>query len=832
MSGMRQAVRALCRIPGTAALSILTLGLGIAATTTTFSAVYAALLRPIPFDQPGRLAYLQITRQTATEGLTRQRWSYALAGEVRGRARSFASLATFTRTSVAVGVAADQAQRAGDHAENAEYAGAEQVDGEVVSAGYFETLHVAPSVGRTFTPDEEAPGHAVAVIGDALWRGRFGGNPAITSRSVVVNGVPLAIIGVMPAGFDGVSGRATLWLPAGMAPSLTYRDYLTTPQLFINLIGRLRDGVTLAQANAELAALARDLPQPSSVNGTPAIWSAAAIPLGEARVDPRQRRALLLLLAGGGGVLLVTCVNVALLLLARARGRRGEMAIRVALGALPGRLTRQILMESGLIAAGGAAVGTVLSGWAVAWLRMAAPAAPPSPMNAFGQLSSFSSPAIDAVSLLCVVGVAALSALLAGAAPAVAIARDDPAAALSQASRGVTGRGVHRAMSTLAVSQIAVAVLMLSGALLLVRTLHDLQGGRSAFDGRALSFWIDAPASRYSDRDGPAIVERLLDRIASVPGVIEAGVNRCTPFGSSCARSVLFMPGRSTRPSDAPPIGRHYVSPGYFHAAGIALRRGRLITDDDRDGRPSVVVINETAARRFWPGEDPIGKRVWFGGGSAFMDPAHSLEIVGIVADVKYWPANEPIGPDFYTSYRQFSWPSSMYIVRVTDAGAVLPSIRRAVAEIDPALAVYDAHRVDERVAEAVAPARFIASVTAMFAFSAAALAALGVFGVMAYSVSVRRDELALRIALGASPARLNRDVLRGAASMAIAGSAAGLLGAIWLLPALRAMLYGVSPLDPFTLGSSVAAMALVAVLAAAVPAARASAVDPVRLLK
>jgi ABC-type antimicrobial peptide transport system permease subunit len=214
------------------------------------------------------------------------------------------------------------------------------------------------------------------------------------------------------------------------------------------------------------------------------------------------------------------------------------------------------------------------------------------------------------------------------------------------------------------------------------------------------------------------------------------------------------------------------------------------------------------------------------------MDPAHALEVVGVVADVKYFPVNEPIGPDFYTSFRQFVWPSSLYVVKVADAAAVLPAVRRAVAEIDPALAVYDVHRLDERVVEAVAPARFIASVTAMFAFSAAALAGLGVFGVMAYSVSVRRDELALRIALGASPARLNRDILRGAASMAIAGSTAGLMGALWLLPALRAMLYGVSPLDPVTLGSSVAAIALVAVLAAAVPAARASAVDPVRLLR
>jgi predicted permease len=556
------------------------------------------------------------------------------------------------------------------------------------------------------------------------------------------------------------------------------------------------------------------------------------MPLGDARVDPRQRRALLLLLAGSGGVLLVTCVNVTLLLLARARGRRGEIAVRIALGASCGRIARQVLAESTLLAAGGGALGTIFAAWGIAWLRLDTPPLAPSPFNAYGQIASFSAPAVDAVSLASAAGVAAVAAVLAGLAPALLAARADPAPALSQTSRGVTGRGLGPVMSALVVTQVAVAVLMLSGALLLARTLDALQRGESGFDGGALSFWINAPASRYADATGPAIVHRLLDRIARVPGVREAGVNRCTPYGASCARSVLFIAGRSTRPQDAPPIERHYVSPGYFRAVGIALTRGRLISEDDRADRPPVAVINETAARRFWPGEDPIGKRVWFGGGSAFMDPAHALEIVGVVADVKYWPVNEPVGPDFYTSYLQFTWPSSMYIVKVTDAAAVLPAIRRVVAEIDPALAVYDVRRVDERAAEAVAPARFIANLTALFAFSSAALAALGVFGVMAYSVSIRRDELALRIALGASPPAITRSVLRRAATLAVTGGTIGVVLGLWLLPAIGAMLYGVSPFDPITLGSAVVAMTALALVGAVVPAARASAVDPLTVFR
>ena len=815
MTALTQAVAALRRIPGTAAVSIVTLGLGIASTTTTFSAVYAALMRPIPFDEPDRLAYVQTTRRNQAEGATSRRWSYRFAGAVRQQTSSFAALAMFTRTSVGVSTA----ERTDS---------ADQIDGEVVSAGYFETLRVAPEVGRVFATAEEAPGHPVAVITDSVWRTRFARDPAITNRSLIVNGVPLAIVGVMPPGFTGVSGRAQLWIPAGMAPSLTYRDYLTTPQLFINVIGRLRNGVTFGQASAELAALARQLPFPAEPDASPVVWGAAAIPLGDARIDPKQRRALLLLLWGSAGVLLVTCVNVALLLLARARGRQGEMAIRVALGASRGQIARQMLAETALLAAVGGAAGTLWAVWGIAWLRRSAPAS----FNSFGQVSSFSSPAIDGISLTCAAGVAAIAAVLAGLAPALIAARADPADALSQSSRGLSSRGGGRTMSALVVGQIAAAVLMLSAALLLVRTVSDLQDGRSSVDGQALSFWIDAPASRYASADGPTIVGRLLDRIRRVPGVLDAGVNRCTPYGSTCASSVVFLPGRSTREQDAPPIGRHYVSAGYFRAAGIALRRGRFISDDDRADRPPVVVINETAARRFWPNEDPIGTHVWFGGGSAFMDPAHALEVVGVVADVKYWPANEPVGADFYTSYLQFVWPSSMYIVRIADAQTVMPAIRRAVAEVDSALPISDVRRIDERVSEAVAPARFIAVVTAMFAATAASLAALGVFGVMAYSVSVRREEIALRLALGASPSVINRGVLGNAASLAIAGNALGLAAGVWLLPALRAMLYGVSPLDPLTLSSSVAAIASTAVVAAALPAARASVVNPLTVLR
>lgn len=810
------------RMPGTAALSVVTLAFGIAAATTTFSAVYAALFRPIPFAEPDRLLFLHTTRHTARAGTVLLRWSPAKAEAVRRDGRSFESIAIYTRSNV--GISGDPSTGLGAGGD------AEQVDSEIVSNGYFETLKVAPAIGRIFTPAEEAPGHAVAILSDGLWKRRFNSDPAVTARTLHVNGVPLSIAGVMPAGFAGVSGHAVLWFPIGMAPRLTYREYLSTPQHFMNVIARLRPGVTLAQAKAELAALGPHLPTVVAPGAPPESWSATAIPLGEARIDTTQRRSLMLLLGGGGAVLLVTCVNVAMLLLTRARSRRGEMAIRLALGASRARLVRQLLGESAAIAAAGGALGVVFASWGIAWLRQAAPAVTPSPQNNYGQIAGFATPAIDGTILLFVALVALMTTLLFGAAPALAASRSDPALALAGSSRALAGRGRGRALSALVVGQIGVAVLLLCGALLLVRTVSNLQGARSGFDGAAVTFWINPPASRYADTDGPAVVERLLARIRQVPGVTEAAVNRCTPYGSSCARTVVNFAGRPNAPGTAPVVGRHYVSGDYFHALGIALKRGRLITDDDRAGRAPVTVINETAARRFWPGEDPIGKRVWFG--SAFTDPERPLEVVGVVADVKYWPIADGIGPDFYTSYLQFAYPSSMYVVKTASPATVLPAIRRAVADVDPTLPIYDVQLVDERVAEAVARPRFTATVTALFAISAAVLAAMGVFGVMAYSVAMQREELALRLALGATPRGLQVRVLSQAMRLTLAGSAAGLITGFWLLRSLGSALYGISPTDPITLVVAVASMGAIALIAAAAPAWRASVTDPMIVLR
>ena len=813
---VRHAVTALRRIPGTAALCVLTLTLGIGAAATAFSGVYAALYRPLPFPDPDRILYLDQLRTSARDGLVRLRWSYPAARDLARSARSFAAIGTYSRNSVAAGGSGDP----------------EQVDVEFVSSGYFPALGVAPVVGQAFAPADDTNARPAAIISDGLWRRRFGADPAIAGRALDVNGVRVTIDGVMPPGFTGVTGQAAIWLPAPMAVQLTYRDYLVTPQHFINVIARLKPGTTLAQANAELAAIGPGLPhQTVDLSAPPASFSAGARPLGDARIDASQRRSLLLLLAGSTGLLLVTGVNVALLLLARARVRRGEMAIRLALGASRLRLVRELLTETVLIAAAGGAAGLLLAAWGTAWLRGAASVLLPSPQNNYGQIAAFAEPTIGGPIALFVVALVLLAAIGVGVMPALSATRARPAATLADTSRSLAGRGRGRALPALAAAQVAVAVLLLSGAMLLVRTVGHLEAGRRDLNEGAISFWVNAPASRYPPEQGPQIVERVLARIRAVPGVTEAAVNRCTPYGAGCARALLFLPGRSTNADEAPAVGRHYVSGSYFRAAGIALRAGRLLDDNDRIGRPAVTVINETAARRFWPGENPVGKRVWFSSNPGFNDPSRPVEVVGVVADVKYWPTNEPAGPDFYTSYLQFTYPYSLYLVNAGDP-SVVAAIRRAVADVDPAMAVHDVKRLDERVADAVASPRFTAVATAIFGFSAAALAALGVFGVMAFAVAARREELALRMALGATPGRLGASVLRSAGTVALAGGAAGVALSLWLLRAITSALYGVSPADPVTLAIALGLVGVCTVAAAAIPAWRASTTDPMITLR
>jgi predicted permease len=818
---LKYAIRGFVRMRMTGVSAVAALALGIGAATTMASVAYAALYRQLPFPDAGRLAILYNTRLTPRDGLVRFRWSIPHIAELRKSATSFESLASFSSTSLGVRRVAGAAPPS-------------QMDGEVVSPEYFGALRTAPATGRTFTQGED--GQPVMLISDRFWRAAFDADPRAAGETIRVSDVPLTVIGILPEGFSGLSGKADFWIPTWMAPRLSYGEYLTSPQHFVSVVARLKPDLTIPQANAELSSMgSRFADEPRSFDSAQerreTVWSAVALPATEARVDPTARRSVLLLFSASACVLLIACVNVAGVLLARARGRRREMAIRVAIGATRRRLFVQLLTEGAVVAAIAGVAGTLL---AVAGVRLVGSSSPTfvaSWRNDYAAISPFADPAIDARLLLFALAATLGTTLLASLLPAISASRPRPAAGLRAGERGATANA--RALSWLVVTQVAAAVLLLSGAGLIVGSLARLQQMRAGFQTeRVLTFWIRPPVSRYPPETGPAAIEKFLAAIEAVPGVESAAVNRCTPF-TGCARTTLTFTDRENVQGAAPVIGRHYISADYFDLLGIPLRAGRRITAGDRAGSAPVTVINETAARRFWPGQNAVGQHVLFGAVPAFMNAAKPVEVVGVVADVKYEGTDQPIGPDFYTSYLQFAYPDTMVAVKARSPEASLePALRAAIAAADPAVPLYEVMSLEERVNRAIGRPRFNSTILSMFAVAAALLAGLGIYGVLSFTVSSRLREIGVGLALGAAPRRVRSRFVGPGVRMAAAGVAIGLAGA-WLVT--RAAAEWVADLGhaDALLVTAVSIFGLaVAAVAALVPARRAAAVDPMVVLR
>ena len=796
---------------------IASLALGIAGTTTMFSAAYAALLRPLPFAEPDRLVLLFTTHITPREGLVLTRWSRPLIDTLTASVRSYESIASYTPSLLSISGGAGEP---------------EQIDAEVVSAHYFAVLRVAPAFGRTFTEQEDgAAGEApVAILSDRLWRQRYAADPAIVGHTVRVNDVALTVVGVMRPGFSGLSNKSTIWIPRTMAPRLTYAEYLTTPQLFIAVIARLKAGVTIDQANAELSAASAAFQIQQDSEGS--TWGAVAQTIGQARVEPALRRSVILLLAAAGCVLLITCANVAGLLLARGRIRRRELAIRMAIGSGRARIVRQLLAESLVLALPAGAIGIALAVWGVDLISSHAPAVV---WTGRTTISSFSNPALDTRALFFTLFLTLLTSLLCGLAPAFDTSRTRLTEALKEDDRG--GGVPRRLFKSMVVCEIAMAVLLLAAAGLLLENVSNMQRLRRGFDSEGvLTFWVRPPTSRYAVSEGPAIVERLLTSVERLPGVDSAAVNRCVPF-TGCSRTVVSFTDRPNDPQNPIVVGRHYISADYFKTLGVPLLAGRALTPADRPDRPAVTVISESAARRFWPGESPLGRRVWFGSTTGpFSAPEHAVEIVGVVGDVKYeavdWP-NSNGRPEFYTSYLQFSFPDTMMMVKARGAAsALVPAVRRAVAAVDSSLPIYDVLTLDDRIDDALSRPRFNATLVGGFAMTALLIAALGVYGMLSYSVSCRRREIGIRLAIGAAPPRIVRVILGEGLRLAFVGVVAGLVFAIAAGRITRSLVVDVNPSDPRILAAVAATMFAVACLAAFLPARRASSVDPIVVLR
>ena len=773
------ALRRLRQAPGFTLVAIATLALGIGANSAIFSMVNAVLLRPLPFEEPERLVMVAQVWEGRDTGL----YSPQNFLDMQAAAQSFESLAALDGGGVTLTGRGTPVR----------------LEGAEVGAPFFGVLRVVPALGRAFLPGENEPGHnKVAVLGHRLWRDRFGADPAIVGQSVQLNRESYAVVGVAPA-----SKSRGAW-------------YLT-------VVGRLKPGVTVAHVREEVGTIAARLAaQYKDVNEG---VGATARSLHEATVGD-SRTALLVLLGAVGLVLLIACVNVANLLLARAAARESELAVRAALGAGRGRLFRQLLTESLLLALLGGAAGVLLASVSVDALLGLQPAG----VRRLGEVR------VDRTVVAFAAGLSVLTGILFGSAPALQLMRRATAQSLREGGRGLlTGRG-HRLRGGLVVGQIALAMMLLAGAGLLIRSFVQLRRVDPGFSAPgALTFRIALPESVYKD-DEPrvAFFDDLIGRLAALPGVRSAGAVMGLPLSGVRFNLSFEVAGRPKLAlAQQPSMEVRVASPGYFAAMGIPVLRGRGFERGDRAGSPQVVVLSQTAVRRFFAGEDPLGKSITVGWGRGEGKPRAGGEVVGIVGDVKEAGLAEEKPPEIYLPYAQMP-VSSMDVLLRTAVGplSLAPAAATVVHGLDPELPVARLRTLDDIVARSISEPRFYMVLLGAFAGTALFLAALGIFGVMSYAVVQRSREIGIRVALGADPARLRRMVLGQALVLAVAGVGLGLLGSLGLSRAIAGLLFDLSPTDPGTLAGVALVLTAVALLASYLPARRATRVDPLIALR
>ena len=815
---VRYALRGLASRPGFTAIAVLTLGIGIGANTAIYSAVDALLLRSLPFAEPGRL--FDIVQTSPDEG--RAAWSYPKYVFFRDAQRSYASLAAHS---------ASQTSLTG--------ADPERIGIEEVTAGYLTTLGIPVAVGRDFPVDLDAAAGArrVAIISDATWQRRFNADPGVIGRTLSLNNEPWEIIGVLPPGFRGLSGRADALVNLTARPA----EALNEPwSLEFSMIGRLKDDVTPDQAIAEAKLIGPRIyeafPMQSgtlTTSSTPQQWTAAARPLNSIRVASGLKRSLLVLFGAVAMVLLIACVNLANLLLARAMARRQEIAVRLALGAGRGRLVRLLVTESLVLAILGGAASLAV---ALAGTRVLSAINPRETLRVQGLEGGIGAVGFDAIRLdASALGftflVTVAVGLLFGLAPALGATRAGLTADLKEGSPGAgSGRRGGASRRVLVVAEVALALVLLAGSGLMIRSLGNLLDVDPGFDGRnVLTLRLSMPPGVVVPDSMPGFYERLQDEIRGLPGVEQVALADCPPLNNGCNGTIMTFADRPQSATGNAMVGVHWVSPDWFPTMRVPLKRGRLFSDEDRLNAPKVVLINEAAARQYFRGEDPIGKRV-----AVYQGGFHTgAEVIGIVGDVRYGTIDSTARPDAYISYGQARLSRMMLFVRTTgDPSAMAPAVRAVVRRVAPEAPVFDIRAMSARVATASSQTRFSAILLGLFAAVSVSLAVMGIYGVLSFAVAQRTGEIGIRMALGAERGRVVALVLRDAARLAVVGLVAGVAAALVLTRVLRNMLFEVTTTDPLTY----VAMALVlgvAVLAAGwVPARRAARVDPVIALR
>jgi putative ABC transport system permease protein len=793
------AVRRLRQAPGFTLVAAATLALGIGATSAIFSVVNAVLLRPLPFPESDRLVRVAQTWKGRPAVYSPQNFL-----DVERQSTAFSGLAAIDGGGVSL----------------TGQGSAVRLEGAEVSASFCDVLRVRPLLGRGFVKEENEPGrNKVAVLGYPLWRDRFGSDPGIVGRTVSLNRTPHVVVGVAPQGFRHPED-AEIWTP------MEYDERFRTNSRgawYLDVVGRLRDGVTVDTARQEVSTIAARLERayPADDEGV----GGTVIPLLDATVG-ESRRALLVLLGAVGLVLLVACVNVANLLLARVAARETELAVRAALGAGRVRLVRQLLTESLLLALCGGAAGLLLAVLIVDGLVALAPQGVP-------RLAEVS------VSRTVVVFAAALSivtTVLFGAFPALHTSRRTTAQALRQGSRGILRGGRGGLRGSLVVGQIALAMVLLAGSALLLRSFVLLRGVSPGFrTEKALAFRVSLPDSAYAeDAQRLSFHDELQRRLGALPGVRSVGAVAGLPLGGTHFNISFAVDGRpEVPPAQQPSMEVRIATPGYFRTIGIPVQRGRSFTESDGPEAPPVVVLSESAVRRFFPGEEAIGKTIRLGLGRAPGKPRAGGQVVGVVGDVKELGLAEDSPPEIYVPYAQFPIQSMDVVLRTDVEPRSLAAVaERVVHGLDAELPVARVATLDEVLARSVSEPRFYTLLLGSFAATALFLAALGLFGVMSYAVAQRTRELAVRIALGAKREALLRMVLHEALVLGAAGVVLGLFGALLLSRVIASMLFSLGPRDPATLAGVAILLLATAVVASYVPARRATRVDPVIALR